>query len=96
MPIHGEYRYLAQHARIAEAAAEGGTRVLVVEDGHRIGFDTETGWIRDTVPAGRVLLDGTRNSEVVDEVLRDRRHLARTRWVVCQTTSMRRCSISCG
>lgn len=76
VPIHGEYRYLAQHARMVKDVTDGRTTVLVVENGDRLGFDTQTGWIRDTVPAGRVLIDGARSGEVVDEVLRDRRHLA--------------------
>ncbi len=30
----------------------------------------------DRVPAGRVFIDGTRTGEIVDEVLRDRKHIA--------------------
>ena len=39
-------------------------------------FDEEGARIADRVPAGRMLIDGTRTGEVGDEVLRDRRHLA--------------------
>ena len=76
VPIHGEYRYLARHARIAEQVTKGDTAVLLVENGGRLGFDADGGWVGDPVPAGRVLIDGTRTGEVADEVLRDRRHLA--------------------
>lgn len=76
VPIHGEYRYLVRHGQLAESVMHGKTTALVVEDGDRLAFDTQAGWLKDTVPAGRVLIDGTRTGEVVDEVLRDRRHLS--------------------
>ena len=76
VPIHGEYRYLARHARVAEQVTNGHATVLLAENGDRLGFDEAGGWIEDKVPAGRVLIDGTRTGEVADEVLRDRRHLA--------------------
>jgi len=41
-----------------------------------IRFDDEGARIADKVPAGRILIDGTRSGEVGDEVLRDRRHLS--------------------
>jgi ribonuclease J len=75
VPIHGEYRQLARHARVA-ARVSGGTRVLLAENGDVIRFDDQGGRIADKVPAGRILIDGTRSGEVGDEVLRDRRHLA--------------------
>jgi ribonuclease J len=50
--------------------------VLLAEDGDLIRFTRDTGRVVDRVPAGRVLIDGTRTGEVGDEVLRDRRHLA--------------------
>ena len=53
-----------------------GTKVLLAENGDLIRFDAEGGRIADKVPAGRILIDGTRSGEVGDEVLRDRRHLA--------------------
>jgi ribonuclease J len=75
VPIHGEYRQLAGHARVA-AQVLPRTSVLLAEDGDLIRFTRDTGRVVDRVPAGRVLIDGTRTGEVGDEVLRDRRHLA--------------------
>ena len=76
VPIHGEYRYLTLHAHVAKSVTAGRTTVLLAENGDRIGFDAEGGWIGGKAPGGRVLIDGTRTGEVADEVLRDRRHLA--------------------
>ena len=76
VPIHGEYRYLAHHARLAEEVSGGRATVLLAENGDRLCFDESGGWIGKPIRAGRVLIDGTRTGEVADEVLRDRRHLA--------------------
>jgi len=79
VPIHGEYRQLAQHARVAErvmARSDGRLKVLLAEDGDIIQFDSHGARIADKAPTGRVLIDTTRTGEVGDEVLRDRRHLA--------------------
>ncbi len=75
VPIHGEYRQLARHARVA-ARVSRSTRVLLAENGDVIRFDDSGGRIADKVAAGRTLIDGTRSGEVGDEVLRDRRHLS--------------------
>ena len=75
VPIHGEYRQLARHARLA-ARVSPTTTVLMAEDGDVLRFDTSGVERRDRVAAGRVLIDGTRTGEIADEVLRDRRHLA--------------------
>jgi ribonuclease J len=75
VPIHGEYRQLARHARVA-ARVSRGTKVLLAQDGDVIRFDDAGARIADKVPAGRILIDGTRSGEVGDEVLRDRRHLS--------------------
>jgi ribonuclease J len=79
IPIHGEFRQLARHARLAELVTSGlprPTEVITAETGDVIRFDAEGGRIVDKAPTGRVLIDGTRVGEVGDEVLRDRRHLA--------------------
>ena len=76
VPIHGEYRHLAHHARLAEQVSGGETEVLLAENGDRLCFDESGGWIGEPFRAGRVLIDGARTGEVADEVLRDRRQLA--------------------
>src|SRR5262249_1073099 len=79
VPIHGEYRQLSQHARVAKPVMTRASRslqVLLAENGDIIQFDQRGARIADKAPAGRVLIDLTRVGEVGDEVLRDRRHLA--------------------
>ena len=76
VPIHGEYRYLAEHARVAARVTGGKTAVLLAENGDVIRLAPGVGRIAGRVAAGRVLIDGTRSGEVGDEVLRHRQHLA--------------------
>jgi ribonuclease J len=83
VPIHGEYRQLSQHARIAErvfAGREPRPEILLAENGDVLHFDADGGRIAGKATVGRVLIDGA--GEVGDEVLRDRRHLAEDGLVV--------------
>jgi ribonuclease J len=75
VPIHGEYRQLAQHARLARAVCPS-TTVQMLEDGEVLQFDAQGARVISRVQTGRILVDGTRMGEVGDEILRDRRHLA--------------------
>jgi ribonuclease J len=79
VPVHGEYRHLALHRRVAERVTRGSERpvdVMVIENGDVLQFDGEHAAVTGKAPTGRVLIDDTRVGEVADEVLRDRRHLA--------------------
>ena len=76
VPIHGEYRFLAEHARVAARVNGDATTVLLAEDGDLIRLAPGAGHIAGQVATGRILIDGTRSGEVGDEVLRHRRHLA--------------------
>jgi len=79
IPVHGEYRQLSQHARVAAkvfAGRDPKPEIILTENGDLLRFDETGGRIVDKVPVGRVLIDDTRTGEVGDEVLRDRRHLA--------------------
>jgi len=85
VPIHGEYRQLSQHARVARrvfAGREPRPEILLAENGDIVVFDAAGGRIAGKAPVGRVLIDDTRTGEVGDEVLRDRRHLAEDGLVV--------------
>jgi ribonuclease J len=85
IPIHGEYRQLSQHARVARrvfAGREPHPEILLAENGDVLAFDRDGARIAGKAPVGRVLIDDTRTGEVGDEVLRDRRHLAEDGLVV--------------
>jgi ribonuclease J len=76
IPIHGEYRMLAQHARLAAAADFPADDVLLVEDGDVLSLTAERAQREGRVSAGRTLLDRNGTGEVDDVVVRDRRHLS--------------------
>ena len=79
IPVHGEYRQLSQHARVAKQVLRGvepQVQVLLAQDGDILQFDRHGARIAEKAPTGRVLIDVTRVGEVGDEVLRDRRHIA--------------------
>jgi ribonuclease J len=85
VPIHGEYRQLAQHARVASRVFSGRDprpEILLAENGDIIQVDATGARLAGKAPVGRVLIDGTRTGEIGDEVLRDRRHLAEDGLVV--------------
>jgi ribonuclease J len=85
VPVHGEYRHLSQHARVAArvfAGRDPRPEVLLAENGDLLLFDGNTARIGGKVPVGRILIDGTLTGEVADEVLRDRRHLSEDGLVV--------------
>jgi ribonuclease J len=79
IPIHGEYRQLAHHARVAKFVTRGlpsPVEVITAENGDVLRFDAAGVHTSEKTPVGRVLIDGTRVGEVDDEVLRDRRHIS--------------------
>jgi ribonuclease J len=79
VPVHGEYRQLAHHRRVAERVTGNigsPVQVLLAENGDVLHFTPGSASIAGKAQTGRVLIDGTRVGEVGDEVLRDRRHLA--------------------
>jgi ribonuclease J len=76
VPVHGEYRMLAQHARLAARAGMPADRVLVAEDGEVIALSLAGARKVDRVAAGRILLDRSGTEGLEEVVVRDRRHLS--------------------
>ena len=76
VPVHGEYRMLAQHARLAVQAGLAAERVLIAEDGDVLSLSASGARREARVAAGRMLLDRGGASEIEDVVVRDRRHLS--------------------
>ena len=75
-PIHGEYRHLHAHARLAADTGLPAERTFLLEDGDVLELSATAGRLAGKVPAGRVLVDGKGVGDVGDTVLRDRQHLA--------------------
>jgi ribonuclease J len=76
IPIHGEYRHLVHHARLAKMLGIPDERVLLAENGQIIQFDDTGGKIGQNVTTGRVLIDGKGIGDVGRSVLKERRVLS--------------------
>ena len=81
IPVHGEQRMLQVHARLATQMGMSPKRVVIGDIGQVIELSARSCKLTgETVPAGRVLVDGV--GDVGAVVLRDRRHLAQDGMVV--------------
>ena len=76
IPIHGEYRHLVQHGRLAKRAGIDEQNILVAENGKQIWLNGESAVFGPTIPTGRVLVDGKGIGDVDSPVLKDRRRLS--------------------
>lgn len=76
IPVHGEYRHLIRHAKLARDVGIPPENIFVAENGHVLEFNEDRGTIAGRVTAGRVLVDGLGVGDVGNIVLRDRRHLS--------------------
>ena len=76
VPVHGEYRHLLGHARLAASTGLDPERVFLIEDGTGIEVTPTTARVLPGYPTGRVLVDGTGIGDIGAVVLRDRQILA--------------------
>jgi len=75
VPVHGEYRHLDRHARLAESAGVPRSGIFVCEDGDVIELADGVAGRGEQVPVGLVFVDGLGVGDVGTAVLRDRRKL---------------------
>ncbi|HUZ20954.1 MAG TPA: ribonuclease J [Acidimicrobiales bacterium] len=75
IPVHGEYRHLLRHARLAIEMGVAEQNVLLCEDGDTVRLTDDTIDFSEVVPAGYLFVDGV-VGDVGSGVLRDRRVLA--------------------
>ena len=76
IPIHGEYRHLVLHSRLAEQVGIKKENILLAENGQIIEFDGNGGKVQDKIITGRVLIDGKGIGDVGRSVLKERRDLS--------------------
>jgi ribonuclease J len=76
MPVHGEYRHLKYHYKLADKSGIPKENIFILEDGMVLEITGNGAATRGKVNSGRVFIDGRDAGGVEDIVLRDRRRLA--------------------
>ena len=86
MPIHGEYRHLYANKEIAEFMGIPSKNIFVSDIGRVLEIDKKGAKLEGTVPAGKVLVDGSGVGDIGSVVLRDRKHLSEDGLVIVVAT----------
>lgn len=86
MPVHGEYRHLIQHKELAESMGMDPQNIFVSDIGKVIEIDSQGARFNGTVPAGKVLIDGSGIGDVGNIVLRDRKNLSESGLIIAVAT----------
>ena len=76
IPVHGEYRHLMKHAKLAESLGIPRSRIFVADNGQIIEVGKKKANIAGKITAGKILVDGLGVGDVGNIVLRDRRQLS--------------------
>ncbi len=76
IPVHGEQKHLAKHAALAKVMGIKQENILITNIGSVVELTKRSMKVTETVPAGRVLVDGLGVGDVGSIVLRDRKHLS--------------------
>ncbi len=76
MPVHGEYRQLVKHAKLAKDMGMPKENVFIAENGQVLEFGEDKGSVSGKVTSGIVMVDGLGVGDVGNIVLRDRRQLS--------------------
>jgi ribonuclease J len=82
MPIHGEYRHLMVHSKLAQKTGIPEERCILATNGDVVSFYSDTAVVVEKVESGRVFVDGKGVGDVGNVVLRDRKHLSEDGMVV--------------
>ena len=76
IPIHGEYKHMKKHAKLAMGMGIPEENIFICDLGQMVETDGVEMKFTGTVPSGRVMVDGFGVGDVGSVVLRDRKHLA--------------------
>ncbi|HXV50051.1 MAG TPA: ribonuclease J, partial [Candidatus Binatia bacterium] len=76
VPIHGEYRHLVRHRRLAQEVGVPTENCFILEDGDVLELTANSAKKTKPIQVGRVFVDGKGVGDVGDVVIRDRRHLS--------------------
>lgn len=86
IPVHGEFKHLRVHSRLALEMGVDKNNIHVGEIGQIIELNEKEMKVSGTAEAGRVLVDGLGVGDVGAIVLRDRRHLSQDGLIVVVMT----------
>ena len=86
MPVHGEYRHLVKHKKLAMQLGMPKENIVIAENGSVVDLTRDSIGISGKVTAGRVLIDGLGVGDVGNVVLRDRKHLSEDGLVIIVAT----------
>ncbi|SCW56512.1 ribonuclease J [Ruminococcaceae bacterium YRB3002] len=75
MPVHGEYRMLHLHKKLAISLGTPEENVFVLNNGDVLSLTSDSASITDSVPASAVLIDGKGAADINSKILTERKHL---------------------
>ena len=76
MPVHGDFKRMMLHGRLAEAVGVDPANVFRIENGQPLEIDAKGARLGDRVQSGMIFVDGVDIGDVTDVALRDRRMLS--------------------
>ena len=89
IPVHGEYRHLQAHAKLAQTMGIDKDNILILSSGNVLELKDEKAKVIGQVPHGGIMVDGLGVGDVGNIVLRDRQMLSQNGLLIVVLTLSR-------
>ncbi len=86
IPVHGDYRHLVAHSETAKSVGIPKENIFMLENGVVLELNKYEAGFTETVPSGKILVDGLGIGDVGNVVLRDRQHLSQDGLIIVVLT----------
>lgn len=77
IPVHGEYRHLSLHAKLARSLNMPKSNIFVIEDGDILELGPEEGKVIDKIHMAEICIHGSKAEKIDNTILRERKSLSR-------------------
>ena len=76
MPVHGEFKHLRAHAKLAESVGIKPANIMIAQNGDMLDLSWSEFRKKDAIPLNSIFIDGTHMGDLDSDLIKDRQQMS--------------------